>query len=618
VALPVVVPGMTSGLVDRFGSGMGRSGEGGSGGTRASVNLFAALDGLLNLETTEDLVRFTTDDPDPFYLRIGVADQITQRGFDHLAPEGNSISAGIPGPGGSRTGLAYRGHRAQVEVLRWDMNRVPIFTALTGIDGLDDRWRYDPDQMVVFSGNTGASGLAYEMQYFRPEFDPDALRRARPLPAGHPIQTEFTEIIPEEEVSQRVDELTAGIASPYEQVLAILAFFSRENGFSYSLDTGSEVSGSAIVDFLFENQTGFCVQYAAALAWMVREAGLPARVAVGFTRGSQRTDNTYLLTNRNLHAWAEVYFNGFGWVPFDATPRSSIAGSADPPWAPDPNAPPDPNSPDGPNAPGTPGSPDNQPGDNLPPFAPEPGGEAGGQAPDRSPWQQWLLAGAALVLVLLTLPALWRLQLRRQRLPRRVAEPALAAAGPPAAGVVTSGEPTAAARHRAHAVWDELLDTMIDFRVPLNPAETPRVTAERLARECRLDATWPADPSTAAGSTPGSGRAPADRAGPAGGATPVSAGDGVRLLGRAEERARYAPEPLPAAGLVGALRLVRRALAGQSSRRARLRAALLPPSTLLRWRTAAGDAVATSVLAAGRLGESLARLSPRRLLHGAR
>lgn len=578
VALPVAVPGMTSGLVDRFGSGRG-AGEGGSGGSPTAVNLFAALDGLLNRDQTEDLVRFTTDDENPFYLRIGVADEITEQGFDHRSPTGEPVTEGLPPPNRRRTGLTYHPHNAQVEILSWDMNRVPTFAELTAVSGLDDRWHYDGDQMVVFSGGTGASGLSYEFSYQRPEYDPDDLRRARPLPADHPIQEQFTEVISEERVSQQVAELIDGIGSPYEQVRSILAFFSRENGFAYSLDTGSEVTGSAIVDFLFENQTGFCVQYAAAMAWMVREAGLPSRVAVGFTRGSNRDGDTYTLTNRNLHAWTEVYLNDFGWVPFDATPRTSISGSFDSPWAPDPNAPPDLPTP-GPTGPlegGTPAP----PGDNtiLPPE--EPGVSGGGLAQGRSAWQTWLLAGAGVALVLLVLPALLRVQLRRRRLPRRAAaEPVVVElAGP---GVVISGEPAAAARHRAHAAWDELLDTMIDFQVPLDPAETPRVTADRLVRECRLD------------------------------------GDGVRLLSRAEERARYARQPLPPTGLVAAVRAARRSLARQSTRAVRLQAALLPPSTLLRWRTAAGDASAAVVLAAGRLGERLARLSPRRLLHNPR
>ncbi|MGH3679864.1 MAG: transglutaminaseTgpA domain-containing protein, partial [Natronosporangium sp.] len=432
VALPLVVPGMTSGLVDRFGNGIGGSGEGGSGGSPTAVNLFAALDGQLNRDATEELVRFTTTDPDPFYLRIGVADEVTDRGFDHRAPQGEPVEAGFPAPPQTRPGVLYQPHQAEVEILEWDMNRLPIFADPTAVEGLDDRWRYDPEQQVVFAGDTGAEGLTYRFEYQRPQFDPAALRRARPMSDVHPIQREFVEVPAEERVSDQVDELTEGIASPYEQVLAILAFFSRENGFSYSLETGSEVTGSAIVDFLFENRIGFCVQYAAGMAWMVREAGIPARVAVGFSRGSQRVNNTFLLTNRNLHAWTEVYFDGFGWVPFDATPSSSIAGSVAPDWAPDPNAPPDPTDPGGPAGSGTPGADPNFPDDNIfEGIAPEPGGGGAGSADTRPAWQSWLLAGAGVLLVLLILPALRRVQLRRQRLPRREATPVAAPAGGP-------------------------------------------------------------------------------------------------------------------------------------------------------------------------------------------
>jgi transglutaminase-like putative cysteine protease len=602
VALPLAVPGMTTGLVDRFGSGIGAGGEGGRGGSPTAVNLFAALEGLLTRDETAELVRFTTDDSDPYYLRIGVADQITERGFDHRPPDGGPVAEALSGPPGPRTAVTYRPHRADVEILGWNMNRLPIFAELVGVSGMGDEWRYDPQQQVVFADDAGASGLAYSFDYARPEYDVDALRRSRRLPPTHPVQEEFTQVIAEQRVSEQVDELIEGINSPYQQVLAILGFFSRDNGFSYSLDTGSEVTGSAIVDFLFENQTGYCVQYAAAMAWMVREAGLPSRVAVGFTRGSQRTGNTYLLTNRNLHAWTEVYLEGAGWVPFDATPRSSIAGSAAPAWAPDPNAPVDPNTPTGPAGPGSDGTGGPLPGDNLPDnLAPEPGGGAAGPLPDRTRWQTWLLAAAAVAVVLLVLPALRRALLRRRRLPRRQPtgpEPVTAGATTP--GMVASAEPAAAARHRAHQVWDELLDTMIDYRVPLNPAETPRVTADRLIRDCRLAV----DPE-AAGTDPDPARRPPP-------------GNGMLLLGRAEERARYAREPLPAAGLVGALRAVRKAVAGQADRRVRLRAALLPPSTLLRWRTATADAVASAAQAGGRVGEALGRWSPRRLLHTTR
>jgi transglutaminase-like putative cysteine protease len=581
VMLPLAVPGMTTGLVDRFGSGV--AGSGGSGGNPTAVDLFANLDGLLNRDTTEELIQLTTDDPDRYYLRIGVADEITEEGFGNRNPTGDPVNAGINDDPPDREGVTLHRNRAQVEILSWNMSRAPTFAYLDQVSGLGDDWRYDPEQQVVFSPESGASG-SFEFEYLRPEFDPDALRNAAPLPADHPIQEQFAEVLPEPAITELVAELTDGVSNPYDQVLAILSHFSRANGFRYSLETGPETTGSAIVDFVIENKLGYCVQYASAMAWLVREAGLPSRVAVGFTRGSERAENTYILTNHNLHAWTEVYFEGFGWVPFDPTPSLSIAGSAERSWAPDPDRP-DPSA-SGPAA--NPGggsstNPEGQPDGNTPEFAPEPGGGAAGAAgSDGSVWRWWVLGAAAALLALLVAPALRRIQLRRRRAPRRRLPRVAAEATTPAPGVVT-GEPATAARHQAHAAWDELLDTMIDFQVPLDPAETPRTTATRLVRECRLDV---------------------------GGASP--AGDGARLLGQAEERARYAPSPMSAAGLLTALRAVRRALAAEATRRTRWRARLLPPSTLLRWRMAAGEASTRAAAATGRLGELGARLSPRR------
>src|SRR5690606_1145603 len=243
------------------------------------------------------------------------------------------------------------------------------------------------------------------------------------------------------------------------QVLDILAHFSRRNGFRYSLETGPETDAPAIVDFL-ENKAGFCVQYAAAMAWLVRSADLPARVAFGFTRGARSGDGeARVLTNKNLHAWTEVYFDGFGWVPFDPTPSSPVVGAADPEWAPDPDAPADrdPSNSDGPDTPASPGA-NPSAGPDGEDFN-EGGGLAGGlftDGDDGPPW--WAFAVAAVVVALGALPLLQRRWLRRQRLSRRWAR--VGRAPDVAPGTVTGADPTVADRHRTHLAWDELLDTM--------------------------------------------------------------------------------------------------------------------------------------------------------------
>src|SRR5690606_29555388 len=285
-----------------------------------------------------------------------------------------------------------------------------------------------------------------------------------------------------------------------------------------------------------------------------------------------------------LHAWTEVYFDGFGWVPFDPTPSSPVVGAADPAWAPDPDAPPDrdPSGSDGPDTPRSPGAdPSANPNDED--FNAE-GGATGGVFSDGDDGPPWWVFAVVAVVALGALPALHRQWLRRQRLSRRWAR----AGRPPdpAPGTVTSADPAAAYRHRAHLAWDELLDTMRDYRVPPDPTETPRTTAGRVRSVLE----------------------PVD----------VRVGDALALLARAEERARYARHPDAPDGLVDAATVVRRGLAAQSRRGTRVRAVLVPPSTLRRWRMAASRLLTRTVLALTRLGELAVRLSPRRLLRTAR
>ena len=69
-----------------------------------------------------------------------------------------------------------------------------------------------------------------------------------------------------------------------------------------------------------DGRTGYCEQFASAMAVMARTLGIPARVAVGFLRPKQTGADTYVYSARDLHAWTEIYFPGSGWVMFDPTP----------------------------------------------------------------------------------------------------------------------------------------------------------------------------------------------------------------------------------------------------------------------------------------------------------
>ncbi|MEV6812826.1 DUF3488 and transglutaminase-like domain-containing protein [Micromonospora sp. NPDC051296] len=589
VLVPLAVPGMTAGLMSSLsgqGSGFGGSGLGGSPGR---VDLFAALSGQLNQSKVTDLVKVTTTEEEPFYLRFGVADDLRNDGFRVRGPNGRRVTADLPDPSQqSQPGVERTRHRATVEVTRdLNMRLLPVYAEPTRFAELGNNWYYDSNMQVVFSNREDSRGKRYEFDYVRSKYTPDRLRAAQPLPADLPLRRDQTVTPDVPEVRALVEELIRGKRTEYDKVRAIYDYFSEDNGFSYRLSTEQGTSGQEILDFL-ENKVGYCQQYAAALAWMVRDAGIPARVAFGFSNGSRRTGDTLTLTNRNLHAWTEVYFDQIGWVPFDATPTYGVPGSTRSAWAPDTDAPED-NTPDA----GTPGAPDNadpSAGPDREPNRIEEELDAGvgsgsGTPAEQAPVWPWWAAGALTLLFLLAVPALRRHALRRRRgRPAPTVRTVDPSADPSVTGapVVTVGADPDRARADAHAAWDELIDTLVDYRIRVDRTETPRTTADRLAREALT----------------------AD----------AEAGTAVRLLGRAEERARYARDPLTGEPLPAALRTVRTALAERADRRTRLVAKVLPPSVLQRWRTAVADTSSRLVTSGGQLRYRLLRFSPRRMI----
>jgi protein-glutamine gamma-glutamyltransferase len=83
-----------------------------------------------------------------------------------------------------------------------------------------------------------------------------------------------------------------------------------------------------LMGFLYRERRGYCQQFSGAMALMLRMAGIPARVAAGFSPGSYNKDTKeYRVRDLDAHSWVEVWFQGIGWVPFDPTPARSPAQS---------------------------------------------------------------------------------------------------------------------------------------------------------------------------------------------------------------------------------------------------------------------------------------------------
>ena len=94
----------------------------------------------------------------------------------------------------------------------------------------------------------------------------------------------------------------------------------------YSLKVDPPPFDSDGVDhFLFVNRKGYSEYFASAMTVMLRTMGVPARVAVGYTTGDPtEVANVYVVNDSHSHAWVEVYFPGYSWIPFEPTPGAVL------------------------------------------------------------------------------------------------------------------------------------------------------------------------------------------------------------------------------------------------------------------------------------------------------
>ncbi|MFA4640383.1 transglutaminase-like domain-containing protein [Pyrococcus kukulkanii] len=151
---------------------------------------------------------------------------------------------------------------------------------------------------------------SYDFEATLYEFPDDVLRKAKVPKVG----LEVPEV--SEKVLKLAKNITKGIESPYEKALAIERYL--EENYFYDEKAPPAPPGIDPVEwFLFYSKRGVCLDFNTAFVILARLNGLPARLVTGFKIKAEPGMQEVKL--RQAHAWAEVYFEGIGWITFDAT-----------------------------------------------------------------------------------------------------------------------------------------------------------------------------------------------------------------------------------------------------------------------------------------------------------
>jgi hypothetical protein len=125
-----------------------------------------------------------------------------------------------------------------------------------------------------------------------------------------------------ERVKQLAKELYKNSQNSKEYINSVLSYYQKEN-FVYSLQPPL-LGVHPLENFMLDTRKGYCEHYASSFTLMMRLAGIPARVVIGYQGGEWNEQGDYMIVSqRDAHAWSEVWIENSGWMRID--PTSAVA-----------------------------------------------------------------------------------------------------------------------------------------------------------------------------------------------------------------------------------------------------------------------------------------------------
>ncbi len=331
VFLPLVVPGLHANrLISNGDPGFGA----GPGGTRSTaLSPLAEIKGRLTTQARSEYFTYTSN-AGPQYTRIVVDDRFDGTQFLNSGMETPQRAAGLQvQPHGLSPDIATSPVQLTITMKSLREQYLPVPIPLSSVGDVPDRWRYDDKTDTIFAAHADTAGLSYTTSAL--ELKPTAAQlRTADAVTDDPYFARYLELPGGLDTELQVlgtaaQTVTASGASAYDKAKLLEKWFSRTGGFVYDEQGPTGLEQNALTEFL-QDKHGYCVQFASSMAVMARLLGVPARVDVGFTGGTQKSAGVYSVASTDSHAWPELYFQGVGWVRFEPTPATGTVTAPDP------------------------------------------------------------------------------------------------------------------------------------------------------------------------------------------------------------------------------------------------------------------------------------------------
>lgn len=446
--------------------------EGGSGSLSAGaaspfatgINPMLALGDNLNRSRSSVALTYTSTAERPLYLKVMNIDNLESEVWQPSRFETTLESS--PGNPGGAPGLnpevAAAPEETTITIAALTTEWLPLPYPAQQVTGLEGDWKWEPRGLTVQSTDSTTRGQSYGVTSLNILATDDELRTALPeLTAELEPYRGLPEDIPASIIAT-AQAVTADAETDYDRALALQSYFRSNFRYSTTAPVEENFSGSAyqVIESFLDRKSGYCVHFSSAMTVMARALNIPARLAIGYLPGTSigsddNGDTIFEVTTDRLHAWPELYFEGFGWISFEPTATLGVPTGESAPNVPIPEqeaiTPPSPSA-----------TPTTRP---ETPAAPRP--EAGAE-PGSTGRQEAALPTPVLVTigiaVLLSLPLLTRTCLRvlRRRRGRREGTP-------------------------AGWAWVEFTATATDFDHQPRPGESARSFGQRIAAELGLD-----------------------------------------------------------------------------------------------------------------------------------